>query len=83
MKNTYYCMSRKVGNRYISDAIKCDKGRNLFGLLNRYHDIVHVTPCETRKEAVDMAEYFNECYYNNGTYLYKEDNKVYPAMCLI
>ncbi len=83
MKNSYYCVDRKIEYKnsfaYISQVMRCNSGCNLYNLIMRYHDIVSITPCETKKEAVKMADTFNQGYFKNGYYLFQSDNKVYPA----
>ena len=55
MKNTYFWVTRKTtldGKRYyINQVMKCDQGTNLKYIIDRYHDIISVTPCESKKEA--------------------------------
>ena len=84
MKNTYYAVTRKTKlgkTYYISQVLKCGEGCDLISIINRYHDIFTVSPCETRKEAEKLCDIWNEGYFKNGCYLYQADgdNKVYPA----
>lgn len=43
---------------------------NLFSQLNMWAGIQSANICASKKDAEQLAEFWNECYKNNGTWLY-------------
>lgn len=77
-KYTYYVIEEKTTGagktRYIAHAKKIHNSSNL---LYAFHtasnmELISVNACDTWKEAQEIARYWNECYENNGTYLFQE-----------
>ena len=85
MKYFYYAIEREKVNSetgesyYIADVIRVAQSQNLLSVLNRFKDLISVTPAATKKAAVNMVNVWNEGFYNNGCYMFQSDARVYPA----
>lgn len=71
MKNIYAVFSKPIagGKRYAYTMAINIKGNNLYAVLNSQNaDICEI--CETRKQADEMANRWNEDYKANGTSIF-------------
>ena len=66
MKNFYYAIVEKYGDKYYSYPEKVQGNLNIVRRWNNEKFLV-VQPCHTKHEAEKLANYWNECYKNNGT----------------
>lgn len=70
-KKTFFVISVKTedGRRYAyADAIQnCN---DLFWIFKNIKGLETVNACDTRRDADEIARYWNECYKNNGTYAF-------------
>lgn len=72
MKNIYIVLNQHENNKNFAFVEVMHTGQNIKPILERYKnaDIWHL--CETRKQADDLAQFWNRCYKNNGTYLFSK-----------
>lgn len=57
--------------KYVAYAYSFLRNHNLVGIVENYSTFMI---CESKKKAVELADYWNDCYKANGTYaLDKED----------
>lgn len=86
MKNYYYAIncdytgnpdicSGKVmnGQRLFADVLKVSEHENLLSVLSGIGGLVSVNPCETKKAAQELADFWNDCYKKNGTYAFRRE----------
>ena len=50
------------------EVFRC--GQNIKPMIERYKNAHIWHLCESRKQADNLAQFWNDCYKNNGTYLY-------------
>lgn len=72
MKKAYLATTiEKDGKRY-SYIVSVNNRDNLLSVLGRIKGIEHANIYLTKKEAVKTVQFWNECYKNNGTYMFSE-----------
>jgi len=64
-------------NHNTAAVLKVNEAYNLLSKLKGIKNLYGVHPAETKKKAFELANFWNECYLNNGTYPF---DRVYPAM---
>lgn len=69
MKKYYYVISIQESSKNYAFADTVKDTENLVPFIERYR-AKSITPCKSRTEAEKLALFWNECYKNNGTYLY-------------
>lgn len=69
MKNSYIVVSINENEKNYAYAVKVNSSDNLLSKL-QIKDIKTANICESRKEASKLADYWNECYKKNGTYMF-------------
>ena len=69
MKYFYYAVVNEENGKYFAYAERVREGNNIKSYFEA-DDIIIVHPCGTFKEAKEIAEYWNECYKKNGTYMF-------------
>ena len=69
MKNTYISVSVQEGGKYYAYTLPVSGSDNLLAKLN-IKGITHANICQTKKEAAQTAEQWNDSYKANGTYLF-------------
>lgn len=67
-KTNYVFGVRKDGKHY-AYAVTVANSDNLIAFLG-VDGLEHVNATSTKKEAKELADYWNECYRKNGTYMY-------------
>ena len=70
-KYTYIVVSIQEDGKNYAYVIKHHNSNNLINVLE-IKGILHANICDTKKEAYSIAEYWNECYKKNGTYMFDE-----------
>ena len=69
MKYFYYAVVEKENGKYGAYAERVHGSNNIKSYFEADNiDIVH--PCGTFKEAKELSAFWNECYKNNGTYMF-------------
>ena len=71
MKNNYIVVNIKENDKLYAYALKVDISDNLISKL-KIKNIISANICETKKEAKDIVDFWNESYKNNGTYMFLE-----------
>jgi hypothetical protein len=69
MKMIFVVVVTTENGKYFAFADTIATGNNLIAILKRYNaDICHL--CESRREADELAQKWNEAYRQNGTNLF-------------
>lgn len=71
MKNFYYVVNTKQNGKNYAYVIKATESDNLLAKFSR-DNITTANACETRKRAESLAHFWNECYKQNGTFMFSE-----------
>jgi hypothetical protein len=73
-KTFYYAVSEKneQGKNY-AFTITATENDNLLSIFARYRNLAYINACKTKKQATELADFWNDCYIANGTYLFDED----------
>lgn len=66
--NAYYVVTEKKDGKFVSYALTVGRNQNIGKDFFGKYDTVN--NCSTKKEAEEIARYWNECYKKNGTYMY-------------
>ena len=69
MKNFYIAVSIKENNKYFAFVIKVSEHENLKNKLDDPR-ITHANIYPTKNKAEEVANFWNECYKNNNTYMF-------------
>lgn len=70
MKNFYYAVSEHENGKNYAYVIKATASDNLLGLFERHKNLKTANACETKKQAENLANFWNECYKINRTYMF-------------
>lgn len=70
MKSIFLVLTVDINEKHYSFVEVLRVGQNIKPLLERYQNIDCWHLCESRKQADELAIFWNNCYKNNGTYLY-------------
>lgn len=73
----YAAVTVEKGGKYNAYVIKFADCDNVLYTLNP-KGCIHANVYKTKKEAYRIADFWNECYKRNGTYLF-DDNSVAEA----
>lgn len=69
MKNSYIAVSVNENEKNYAYVIKVSESDNLLCKLTiKGIDSAHI--CDTKKKAGEVADFWNECYKKNGTYMF-------------
>lgn len=70
MKNFYIAIQTKDNNdKYFAYIIKVNASDNLLSKLKN-KNIVCANVCDTKKKAEEQVDLWNECFIENGTFLF-------------
>jgi hypothetical protein len=70
MKNFYYAVNTEDNGKIYAFVIKASINENLKTLFSGYKNLISINACETKKRAEELANFWNECYKANGTYMF-------------
>lgn len=85
--NSYYVVVVKYtdadGQEYYSAYTETiPNSSNLVSLFERTKGLIIIHAADTKKGAKELADFWNECYEKNGTYLYaKENSEILDKYC--
>ena len=68
-KNFYFLALKKNGNRCRAEIMKVTPSNNILTRYTLLQGITVIRPCETKKEAEELCEKWNQSYMKYGTYL--------------
>lgn len=54
--------------KFYAFVVSASEQDNLLSVFARYGGIVAANPCQTKKRAAEIVNFWNECYKKNGTY---------------
>ena len=69
MKNFYYVVMEKIDGKNFAYVDKVSDSTNICGRWEASQFVI-VQPCESKKRAEELCEFWNESYKANGTYLF-------------
>jgi len=69
-KYVWYVLNRCKDGKYYAHAFRLRMTENLVSFMREYPDIETMNPCESKTYAKELAQYWNECYKKNGTYMF-------------
>lgn len=67
---TYLAVTVTEGGKHVSFVLPVSGSDNLMSVLARVNGLSAANICATKKDAAQLAEFWNECYKANGTYMY-------------
>lgn len=70
MKNFYYAVTETQNGKNYSFVLRVGANDNILSVLKGYPHLTTVNACKTKTEAERLVNFWNECYKNNGTYLF-------------
>ena len=70
MQNFYYAVNTEDNGKICAFVIKASINDNLKYLFNGYKNLISINACPTEKRAEELANFWNECYKANGTYMF-------------
>ena len=71
MKNTYYVITHELNGKHFCETLKVSEGVNLMSVIkdyNAWNTITCLSPCESKKEADRLTNFWNDCFKTNKTY---------------
>lgn len=69
-KTFYVFTSETEEGKFYSWADAIQRRENLLSIFAGRPSLKTVNACQTRKEADELARFWNECYKKNGTYAF-------------
>ena len=69
MKNFYYVVMEEIDGKNCAYVDKVSGSTNICGRWEA-SQFSFVQPCESKKQAEEIAEKWNNCFKKNGTYLF-------------
>ena len=70
MKKYYYVISETENGKNNAFALTVDDSNNLLSIFKQHKNATIIQPCESKKKAEEFADFWNESYKANGTYLF-------------
>lgn len=67
MQYFYYVMGETKDGKHACWPERVAAGNNIAALCRGNIDLIH--PCKTWTEARELADFWNDCYRDNGSYL--------------
>ena len=64
---------KEVDYGYYAHVIKVKESENLFTSFDAIKGLTSANVFETKKKACEVATFWNNCYRQNGTYLFKNE----------
>ncbi len=68
-KYTHYVVSECKDGKYIAYSVRIRNNENLVGFIRDNPAIVTFNVCDSKKDAENIAEFWNESYKKNEKYL--------------
>lgn len=82
MKYLYLVVFEKKNEKYLSSVIKVSQSENMTCIFERFPDMIALNYRPTKKEAIETADFWNQCAFKNGNYYFQEDNRIWSATVL-
>lgn len=79
MKNTYIAIEILEEGKYIAEVLKIRPCDNLLSKL-QIDGLVHANICDTKKAALKVANFWNECNQKNGNYKFGNEHLFTPIV---
>lgn len=70
MKYFYYAVNTEDNGKIYAFVIKASINENLKTLFSGYKNLISINACPTKKRAEELANFWNDCYKTNGTYMF-------------
>ena len=69
MKNIYLACIHTENNKNYAYMVRVPVGVNILSRLEQHKiDVAHT--CETKKDCIQLVNFWNNCYKDNGSYLF-------------
>lgn len=75
MKNYYFAVTVTEDGKNCAYVIKASESENLLCVFQRVKNATAINLFPTKKKAAEIADYWNECFKNNGTYIFDKIEK--------
>lgn len=72
MKNNYLAVSTVEDGKRLAYVLKVLPCENLLHVLQSRPNVEFVNICESKREAQEVANAWNQSYWNNGTYFFSK-----------
>lgn len=72
MKHFYFAATIEQNGRRAAMTIHAGGDENLMHTFSRIQGLEFVNACESKKQAEQIVQHWNDCYRANGTYLYSD-----------
>lgn len=79
MKNTYIAIEILEEGKYIAEVLEIRPCDNLLSKL-QINGLVHANICDTKKAALTVANFWNECNQKNGNYKFGNEHLFTPIV---
>ena len=76
MNYFYYVIGQKEDSGEINTPVKISESNNLYSVFSGMKNIIYIHQCKTQKSAVELADVWNKCAFDNGNYIY---SSLFPA----
>ena len=70
MKNFYFATTEEQNGKYFATVLKFAGNANLLSILSQHKNLKVVHACGSKAKAEELADFWNESYKANGTYLF-------------
>lgn len=70
---TWLAVTTTENGKNYAYAVSVSGGQNIFGVLSSIPGITAANICTSKKDAEQLAKFWNECFKNNGTWLYSHE----------
>ena len=73
-KHKYFWMAvtEEENGKYFSHAWRFSENDNIKSVLATFKNLAYANVMPTKKRAVEVARYWNECHKKNGTYMFDD-----------
>jgi len=68
MKFYYATVRQNKDETFCAFVASIEENNNLKAIFERLKDCIIIQPCKTKKQAIELTDYWNNCYKINGTY---------------
>ena len=80
MKATYFVLTHKLNEKYCCQVLRIGAGENIVGYIKTCNTIECLHVCETKKEAIKLAKFWEESFKDNNTYALICNGRIYEEV---
>ena len=67
----YYAVSEQENGKNYAFALTVEENSNLLSIFSKYKHARIIHPCKSRIKAEELALFWNNCYKENGTFMFE------------